>query len=454
MRLHPFSLAHVALLALALAGRAVASNVLLVVLDDVGVDRVRAYGVHPNPAPTPTLDALAARGVLFETCWAQPYCSPTRAAILTGRHPFRTGIGAVITSKVGESGLGLEEWILPEVLEQGSAGAIRTAAIGKWHLGGPADEFWHAEASGFELYSGAPENLGFPGDEGVWWDFHKLVHGGSVHVTRYATTDEVDDALRAIDRFGSEPWCLYLALHAAHQPYHAPPDHLHDRPLVGDPDDSPAAHHAAMVQAIDAELGRLLAALPPATLANTTVIVVADNGTQGPATTPPSVPTHGKGTLFEGGVRVPLIIAGAGIAPTARGRRCAALVQSTDLFATAADLLGVDARKVVPGSVALDSRSLVPYLSDPGLASGRAVLFTEHFKPNHGDPADYTVHRLAVRGVRFKLVRDALTGIERLYDLEADPYELRDILAVGGELTAEQRRARHDLDRWIEEIVH
>lgn len=444
-------LLHSLLLAACVVG-ARADNVLLVVLDDVGVDRVRAYGVHPSPAPTPTLDGLASEGVLFETCWATPFCSPTRATILTGRLPFRTGLGNVVTSKVGETGLSLDEWILPEVLSAGSGGVIKTAAIGKWHLGGQADPAWHAEASGFELYSGAPTNLGPPGAEEVWSNFYKLVHAGSVHVKQYATTDEIDDTLRAIEAFGDDPWFVHLALHAAHLPYHAPPDHLHDRELSGDPADSPAAHHAAAVQALDSELGRLLDRMDPAIRERTTVIVVADNGTQGPATTPPFIPTHGKGTLFEGGLRVPLIIAGHGVQPSAWGRRCAALVQTTDLFTTVAELLSVDARSVIPPEIELDGESLVPYLADPDLASLRPVTFTEHFKPNHADGSNLVEHRIALRGPRYKLVRNELNGVLRLYDLIEDPFEERELLSAKGGLTSEQRRALDELTRWAEAI--
>lgn len=259
-------------IALAVALAAVATgqdNVLVVMLDDVGVDRVRAYGEHPSPAPTPTLDALANEGVLFRNCWATPFCSPTRATVMTGRHGFRTGIGNIVTTQVDETGLSLDEWILPEVLTAGTEGAYRTAAIGKWHLAGPADSPWNAMQAGFELYSGAPQNLGSPGDEAVWWNFAKLIPGGSEIVTQYATTDEVDDALRTIEGFGNDPWFLYLALHAAHQPYHAPPGHLQDRPLAGDPEDSKPLHHKAAVQAIDSELGRLLGSLPAAVRART-----------------------------------------------------------------------------------------------------------------------------------------------------------------------------------------
>ena len=440
-------------LALALVGVAAAQdqNVLLVVIDDVGVDRVGAYGAHPHPGRTPTLDGLAERGVRFERCWANSLCSPTRATILTGRYGFRTGIGNVITSALGMDGLLLEEWTLPEVLRLATAGTYRALALGKWHLGSPDQGLWHAVDSGFELWAGSPENLGDPGDENAYYHWLKAVAGKLTTVDRYATTDTVNDTLRAVQALGERPWFLYVALNAAHVPFHAPPPELHDFPLSGDPDDTPVEHHKAAVQALDSELGRLLQGIDPSVLARTTVIVVGDNGTQPPATEPPFIPEHGKGTLFEGGIRVPLIVAGAGVAPQARGRACAALVNTTDLFRTVLELCGVQARDVIPPDVPLDSLSLRPYLADPGLDSRRRFAYAEAFKPNH--PAgSYTKLKRAMRGERYKLARNVLDGTDRLYDLRVDPRETRNLL-LKDELSGEERRAYLDLRRALDALV-
>ncbi len=419
-------------------------NVLLVVLDDVGVDRVGVYGAHPRPAPTPVLDCLATRGVRFTRCWSNPFCSPTRATIATGRYGFRTGIGTVLGTKLGTTGLSLDEWTLPEVIRRGSSSRYVTACLGKWHLSGVDQEELHPESSGFHVYAGGLRNLGPPGDEDAYYHWLKIIAGQATTVHRYATTDTADDVLRAVQSSGDEPWFIWAAFHAAHRPYHAPPPQLTDLPLNGDPLDSPALHHKAMVQALDAELGRVLAGIPPAVLARTTVVVVADNGTQGSASDPPTDPTHGKGTLWEGGVRVPLIVWGAAVS---RPGVCDALVNTTDLFATLAELCGVDARSVVPPAVPLDSISLVPYLRDPTLDSLRDFAYAEIFKPNHAD-SNHTQRFRAVRGTRFKLVRDEIGGAERMHDLESDPCEERDLLR-GGPLTPEQRSAYRDLKRLL-----
>ena len=117
------------LLALALAGTAGAQeNVLLVVMDDVGVDRVAAYEAAADPPATPTLDRLIREGVRFDRCWSNPYCSPTRATLITGRYSFRTGIGVLLSE--GDQGLSTEEWPLPRVLRAAPGAAYFTAAIG------------------------------------------------------------------------------------------------------------------------------------------------------------------------------------------------------------------------------------------------------------------------------------------------------------------------------------
>jgi arylsulfatase A-like enzyme len=439
-----------ALLALALVSPLLAQdNVLLVVLDDIGVDRVRAYGEHPLVGSTPTLDQLAGEGVRFTRCWANPLCSPTRATILTGRYGFRTGIGHVIGNQYGTTGLSLEEWALPEVIRRATLDRYRTVCLGKWHLGGLGQGLVHAEDSGFHRFAGTLANLGEPDDPGAYYHWSKVVDGELATVHRYATTDTADDVLRTVEQLGDRPWFIWAAFHAAHVPYHRPPPDLADYPLSGDPQDSPAPHHKAMVQALDAELGRVLAGIDPKVLARTTVIVIADNGTQGPASEAPTNPTHGKGTLFEGGIRVPLIVWGAGVQ---QAGVCDALVNASDLFATTLELVGVDPAQVIPSDVPLDSVSLVPYLVNPGASSQRDFVYSEAFKPNNVPLAELVKLRRTLRDQRYKLVRNELDSIDRLYDLWLDPGEERDLLLLP-ELSDSQREAWRALDRRLRALI-
>ncbi len=412
-------------------------NIVLVLLDDVGVERVACYGLAADPPATPTFDRLAAMGVRFTRAWAQPYCSPSRAALLTGRYGYRTGLGKNIVHGQAARGLELEEWTLPEVLRAGSKGRIRTAACGKWHLASFEQGDDHPRDQGFEhasLTMGNP--LTYNG-------FTKIVDGDEVRIQVYATIDTVNDALAWISTVGEEPWFLYLPLHAAHAPFHEPPASLHNQEL-----DSDAARHKAAIEAADHEVGRLLATLDPAVRALTTVIVLGDNGTPRPAVEPPFVPSHGKGTLFEGSLNIPLIVAGAGV--QAEGAVCDALVSTVDLLPTVAELFGMDAHEVLPADRPMDGRSLMGLLNDPSSEGPRDLLYAERFEPNH--VVDKKRWWVAVRGKRFKLQQNVLTGRDRFFDLVDDPHEQRDLMGED-ELSDEARSAHLRLVAAIKEIT-
>lgn len=413
-------------LALALAllvGTASAQdNVLLLLADDLGVDRVAAYGEHPDPGHTPVIDALAAGGVLFRNAWSSPSCSPTRAGLMTGQHAFRTGVGFPIDAQYDRHALWSGETTLPRLLEPDVACLL----VGKWHLGldqaglpglGPALQ--HPLACGFRRFWGSFSGISQPAlvnDD--YTDWIRVVDGVPQHCTTYNTTATVDDALTLIAAT-PEPWFAYVAFNAPHHPYHAPPPELHGFTLPPTVEEDLPLHAKAAVEAMDTEIGRLLASLDPDVRSRTLVIFAGDNGTAKEATTAPFLPSHAKGTVFEGGVNVPLIVNGPGVA---RGAECAGLVTTTDLFATIADVFGVE------HPTGLDSLSLLPYFSDPAQPSLRATVFTETFQPNGFAP--WTSRSRAVRDARFKLIRRQASGgqVDRLFDLSADPFEQVDLL--------------------------
>lgn len=401
-------------------------NILLIVADDLGVDRVAAYGEHPDPGSTPVLDSLAAHGLLFRNAWSNPVCSPTRATLLTGQYAFRTGVGGSVPFLSDTATLPGATLSVAEHLRR--AAGYRTALIGKWHLstlGG--DGYMHPIHSGFERHLGQIESFVEADGPGIYTSWLKNVadvHGATqVPVEGYATSVEVDDALAVIDDFGEDPWFVWLAFHAPHKPFHVPPAALHDIALSGTPQSEPALHQQAAISAMDTEIGRLLASIRPAVLERTLVVFVGDNGSSGTATTPPFVSNKAKGTVHEGGINVPLIVAGAGVQEP--GREVTGLVNLTDLYATFGELAGA---RPVPG---LDSVSLQPYLATPGLPSRRAWVFSERFGPNGPGPYEFPVR--AVRGPRFKLVRSwNAAGVPKdvLYDLEADPFESLDLFLL------------------------
>lgn len=360
-------------------------NILILVADDLGLDQLAVYGIASDPAPTPNLDGLAAGGVVFSDVWSQPTCSPTRATIQTGRYGFRTGIGVVINAMAGGPALPLSEVTLPEMLDLGTGGAYAHAAIGKWHLGSSqVGGDLAPNLAGYSHFAGSLE-----GQLGSYSNWRRVVDGVGAPMFRYATTVCVDDALvwiHAQDR----PWLCVIDFQAPHAPFHRPPAALHTQVLpsqspsssCGAPGADPRPFYKAMVEALDTEIGRLLASLPNGQRERTTVFFLGDNGTDG-CVAAPSFPSAAKGTLSESGLRVPLIASGYRV--TARGR-CASLVNTSDLFATVAELAGVDLAAALPG-LTLDSQSFAPCLADVSRRV-RRWIFADVFTPNGpGQPA-------------------------------------------------------------------
>ena len=426
-------------------------NVLLCLLDEVGVDELSTYGEHPNAPATPTLDALAAGGVLFRNAYAYPICSPTRAAILTGRHGFRTGINNNVQFPKNGWALALDEVTLPELLALGTGGAYSSAIVGKWHLASQAvGGVLHPFLQGFQHHRGVQTNFSPPED---YFNWTKWVAGVPSTSTTYATTDHVDDALDLATTL-PQPWFVMLSTTAAHTPFHAPPQALHTYTLSGDPGLTPVEHFDAAVQALDTELGRLLASIPADVLANTTVLVMGDNGAPGLAVSPPSIPSQSKGTLFEGAINVPLIAWGRGV--PAAGEECGALVSATDLFATVADLAGFDAAQAMPPNRPLDSVSLVPYFEDPHRAPLYQYVYAEKVKPTgaiptqhvFGQSSPYTYGRM-IRDERWKLIVRQGNN-DHFYDLQGLAFEGPNLLE--GPLTPEQAKALARLRKAMREL--
>jgi arylsulfatase A-like enzyme len=354
-------------------------NVLILVADDLGVDQLACYGLGQSPAPTPNLDQLAASGVRFLNAWSQPTCSPTRATLQTGRYAFRTGIGEVIQPNGNGVGLPLDEVTLPEMLDLGTGGAYAHALIGKWHLGTPQTGGDLApNLAGYGHFAGSLE-----GQIQHYDNWRRVVDGVAAPCFKYATTKCVDDALVWIYA-QQEPWLCVVSFQAPHAPFHRPPASLHSQSLPpGVPGDSctqpgpdPLPFYRAAVQAMDTEIGRLLATLPSGERARTTVLFLGDNGTESCVTRPPFSP-QAKGSLYEGGVRVPLIVSGLGVT---RPGVAPALVNTSDVFATVADLADVDLAATLPG-VTLDSVSFVPCLQDPA-ARVREWVYADVISPN------------------------------------------------------------------------
>lgn len=379
------------------------NNVLLILADDIGVDNISVYAEGTNPPPTPTIDSLASNGVLFRNAWANPMCSPTRACILTGRHGTFTGVGHVLPS----APLPLVEITLPEQLDLRQSGYAH-AAIGKWHVSFGATA---PNDAGWSHFAGDTTGLN------NYFSWTRTVNGVVAPSTNYATTEMVDDALAWIQG-QTTPWVCYLALQSAHAPFHAPPANLHTQNLDGlDPNTDPLPFYRAMIEAMDTEIGRLLASLGPA-LANTNVIFSTDNGTLSALAIPPF--KSGKGSPFEGGINVPLIVSGPAV--NSPGRESPHLVHAVDLYSTVLELAGVEPE---PPFAHINGRSLVPYLSDPAATPLRNSVYAELFDSTSVDFS-------AIRNQQYKLIRYRFgeTPADLFYDLLADPFENSNLLAA------------------------
>lgn len=391
------------------------SNILILVTDDQGIDQVGVYDEHPNPPPTPNIDRLAAEGVLFRNAWASPTCSPSRGSILTGRLPRRTGVGSVIHPRQ-EYELPLSEVAMPRML-QGASQQWATVAIGKWHVAGRSSKHSvrHPNLVGFDHYSGTLANIGRAGrkrfGELSYEHWEKVTDGKRSMCEVYATTDTVDEALKHI-RTLPEPWLVYVAFNAPHSPWHVPPKRLHNQTLG--PEASDADKYRAMVEALDAEIGRLLREMGPQR-ESTTVIFLSDNGTPDETTLPPWPADRAKNTPFEGGVNVPLIISGPQVKQP--GSESGALVHVVDVFATVADIAGVALGPEATGpmkDVTIDGRSLLPHVRDTS-AAGRKVVHTEKFAPNGRGQRKRVDWRIS-RNAKLKLIDSNEHGF-RVWDI-------------------------------------
>jgi arylsulfatase A-like enzyme len=334
----------------------------------------------------------------------------------------------------------LSELALPEALEQSPLDHDQAAA-GKWHLSGfnsPSAE-QHPLLFGFPWYAGSFANLSITnipgGPRGTYEHWQKNTNGTFSFSDTYATTDTVNDALQRIEAM-ENPWFLWVAFNASHGPFHEPPPDLHTRPSL----ETEIERFDAATEALDSEIGRLLHSMNAETLALTTVIFLSDNGTPAAATAPPLDPSHGKGTLYEGGINIPLIISGPAVEKP--GAESAALVHVVDVFATVAELAGVDVTRLENEEgepIAIDGTSLLPYLEDPALPSQREFVFQDAFTPN--GPGPYRSDTRMLRNHRYKLVQSIETGDE-FFDLRGRTDDGPNLL---GSLNAEQQAAYESL---------
>ncbi|MCR4413339.1 MAG: arylsulfatase [Thermoguttaceae bacterium] len=271
-------------------------HILMILADDLGWGDV---GFHGGEIKTPNLDRLAFSGARLEQFNVQPVCSPTRAALMTGRYPMRHGLQVGVVRPWAQYGLPLEERTLPQALKEAG---YATAICGKWHLGHFQPEYLPTRR-GFDRqyghYNGAIDYFTHQRDGGHDW--HR--DDKACYDQGYSTFLLADEAVRIIRQHNlAKPLFLYLAFNAVHAPHQVPPAYVEPYRHL----DEPRRTYAGMVAAMDEAIGRVLAALEERRMRQRTLVVFSsDNG--GPA--PGRVTSNGryragKGTLYEGGVRV------------------------------------------------------------------------------------------------------------------------------------------------------
>ncbi len=327
-------------------GQATRPNILVIVGDDMGYADVGFHGV--KDIPTPNLDALAASGVRFTNGYVSgPYCSPTRAGLMTGR--YQTRFGHEFNSGGAGGGLPLTEKTLPDRLK---AAGYHTGMVGKWHLGSkPA---MHPQQRGFE------EFFGFLGGAHSYFSAAGILRGTDpVKELDYTTDAFGREAVAFIEKSKDSPWFLYLSFNAVHTPMHATDDRLAKFPDIAD---KQRRTYDAMMLAMDDAIGRVRQKIDALGLAqNTLVTFISDNG--GPTMVGVTVngsrnePLRGsKRTTLEGGIRVPFVVSWPGrIKPGVYDK----LAIQLDLHATVLAAAGVDLKP----DWKLEGVNLLPFLS-------------------------------------------------------------------------------------------
>ena len=381
-------------------------NVILILADDLGYADVGFQGL--KDFATPNIDRLAGSGIRFTSGYvSHPYCSPSRAGLLTGRYQHRFGHIHNPKFRAGE-GLPLSETLLPETLVQ--AGYV-SGIVGKWHLGDAPrfrprergfDEFFGLIGGGHDYFKSA-------GSDAREYLIPLSENGEDVPVEGYLTQQLTDAALDFVRRHADRPFFLYLAYNAPHGPLQAPPE-LRER--VKSIEDPRRQTYGAMVTSLDDGVGDLLAQMDELDLTESTLVFfLSDNGGPTPANASDNTPLRAtKGTVYEGGVRVPFVVAWPGTLPA--GKQYDPPVSALDIFPTVLAAAGIE----LPPN--LDGVDLLPYLTGAKQGVPHRQLYW------YSDAGA----QFAVRTINRKLVR-ALDRRAEVYAILDDMSEATDISA-------------------------
>jgi arylsulfatase A len=412
-------------------------NIVLILADDLGWTDLSCYG--SDLYQSPHIDRLAQDGVRFTQNYsACCVCSPTRAALLTGKYPARLHVTDWIPGQPPANPrlivpdftkhLPLEEVTLAEALHpQGYA----TGSIGKWHLG---DEAYYPERHGFDVnIAGTHAPQPAPGYFAPY-NIATLPQGPD---GEYVTDRLGEEAVKFIRAHAQQPFFLYLPHFAVHTPIQAKSDLVEKYKATmraGLRHQNSA--YAAMIESMDDAVGRVLTTLAELGLTERTIVIfTSDNGGRVPTTS--NVPLRvGKGACYEGGTRVPLIVAWPGT--LAGGRTCDTPVITCDLYPTLLALAGVP----LPDGVHPDGVSLMPLLKESGSLAERSLYW--HYPHYQHYQQGGTTPYSAIRKGDHKLIEYLADGRTELYDLAHDIGETHDLAAAQPERVESLRKDLHE----------
>jgi len=407
-------------------------NIIYIVADDLGWKDV---GFHGSDIMTPNIDKLAREGARLEQFYVQPMCTPTRAALMTGRYPCRYGLQTLVIPTPSKYGLPTDERLLPQALKEAG---YQTVMVGKWHLGHADRKFWPRQR-GFDYHYGGMigEIDYFTHSSGGVIDWYR--NDRQVKEPGYVTELWGKDAVAQISAHDQKtPLFLYLAFTAPHSPYQAQKEYLDRYKSIPDPT---RRAYAAMITAMDDQIGNVVAALDKKHMRqNTLIVFMSDNGGNQnamlagdadvsklklPADNGPY--RGGKGSLYEGGTRVPAVINWPGhIKPG----EVMGVIHVVDMFPTLAGLAGASVDKGKP----LDGLDLWSTISAGAPSPRQEVIY--NVEPFRG----------GVREGDWKLVwRTPLPSVVELYNIAQDPYEKTNLAAQNPEIVARLQKRAEEL---------
>ncbi len=425
--------------ALASAKEAAPPNIVIILADDLGYADVGFAG--GKEIKTPHLDKLAASGARLDQYYVQPLCSPTRAALLTGRYPMRYGLQVGILRPTEQRGLPLNERLLPQALKEVG---YTTAIVGKWHLGHNLPGYLPTDR-GFDQqyghYNGQIHYFDHDREDG--FDWHR--NGKECRDEGYSTHLVARESVRLIESYQlNKPFLLYVPFNAVHSPFQAPEEYK--KPYSHLPE--PRRSYAGMLAAMDEAVGQIHQALDQkGFLSNTLIIFSSDNGGPDPGRiTDNGNLRAGKGSLYEGGTRVCAFASWKGHIKA--GSTISTPLHVTDWYPTLLKLAGASASQKLP----LDGQDIWPVLEGGRTLRSRDILLNTTPDAGALRLGDW---KLVVKGdgtgagesefqkPRAKKKSDAEESTEELFNLAIDPGEKQNVAAKNPAKVKELRK-RYD----------